>query len=95
MTLDTPNSFHAIIRGRVQGVGFRVFTREAALRLGLTGWVRNLPTGEVEVQAEGDENTLTELLTELSAGPPWSHVSDIDIQWAHTSERCDHFRIRR
>lgn len=96
MTSDTEqNCFHAIIKGRVQGVGYRMFAREAAVRLGLTGWVRNLADGQVEVHAEGSETTLTEYLTELSKGPPWSHVADIQVNWHEMEEKSEKFRILR
>jgi acylphosphatase len=91
-----PNVLHVVVRGRVQGVGFRVFVRQSALRHGCRGWVRNLPTGEVEVHAEGDEGMLVELLTDMAQGPPWSHVADLEVQWQHTeSAEFDDFRIRR
>jgi len=48
---------HYLVRGRVQGVGYRYFALEAAERLGVTGYVRNLATGEVEVHAEAEEAT--------------------------------------
>jgi len=85
------NILHAIVYGKVQGVGFRVFVRQAAQDLGCTGWVRNLPDGTVEVYAYSDsEITLTELLTELYKGPPWSHVSNIDVKWKNTETSGDH-----
>ena len=92
-----PNSLHAIIHGRVQGVGYRVFAKTAAKRHGCTGWVRNLPDGSVEVHALADEPCLVEFLTELSMGPPWSHVAEIDVKWEHTDQPVDQdfFRIRR
>lgn len=91
------NCFHAVIKGRVQGVGYRMFAREAAVRLGCTGWVRNRPDGNVEVHAEGSESVLTELLTELSSGPAWSHVSDIDVTWKLVDKdtMSDRFRIAK
>jgi len=94
-TAPPPNMFHAIVRGKVQGVGFRVFVREAALRMGCTGWVRNLDDGSVEVSAESDEMTLTELLTEISKGPPWAHVQAVDITWDHRPPEGERFRILR
>ena len=90
------NAFHAYVRGKVQGVGFRVFTRDAAMRLGAKGWVRNIENGRVEVYAEADELTLTEFLTELYKGPPWSHVADIEITWKHVEVSAEEkFRILR
>lgn len=92
---NSPNSFHAVVKGRVQGVGFRVFTRESASRHQIKGWVRNLPNGEVEVQAEGDEVALTEFLTDLYRGPVLSHVADIELNWEHKEELASSFDIVR
>lgn len=89
------NSFHAIVQGRVQGVGFRVFTLQAAQRYGINGWVRNLPNGTVEVHAEGDDLALTEFLTELYKGPIMSHVNNIEIDWDHAEPSHGNFEIRR
>jgi acylphosphatase len=65
---------HARVAGRVQGVGFRWFVREEARRLGLAGWVRNLPSGEVEVLADGDTAAIESLAEALSKGPPGARV---------------------
>jgi acylphosphatase len=62
----------------VQGVGFRYFAFREATALGLTGWVRNLPDGRVEVQASGSEAELVHLLTALHRGPRHSAVSGVD-----------------
>ncbi len=91
-----PNSFHAYVIGNVQGVGYRMFARETAIRMRCRGWVRNLSNGQVEIYAEGDEMTLTELLTELLKGPPWSHVEKIDVSWEHKEQLDEQkFRILR
>lgn len=58
------------VRGRVQGVGFRYSTVQAARRLGLVGWVRNLPDGRVEIEAAGTRDQLHQLLEWLHAGGP-------------------------
>lgn len=62
------------VRGLVQGVGFRWFTREHARRLGLAGWVRNRPDGSVEVAASGSDAAVHELLATLARGPSGARV---------------------
>ena len=69
-----------LVHGRVQGVGFRYFTREVAQALGLTGWVRNLPGGEVEVWAEGPDDAVQSLAEKLGQGPRMSRVSRVDVE---------------
>lgn len=63
------SDLHVRVTGLVQGVGFRWFVRERARRLGLAGWVRNLPDGSVEVLAAGDPGQLELLRGELRKGP--------------------------
>jgi acylphosphatase len=67
------------ITGRVQGVGYRYFAQEAAESLGLTGWVRNGWSREVELEAQGDPATLDLFIERLREGPPLSRVNDIDM----------------
>ena len=72
---------HVLISGRVQGVGFRWFTRVAARRLQLAGWVVNRADGSVEVAAEGPEDKLSEFRAALSRGPDGADViglADLD-----------------
>jgi len=68
-----------LISGRVQGVGFRWFTREVADREGLHGWVRNLPDGRVEAHAEGDADALERFEHALRHGPRGARVDDVDV----------------
>jgi acylphosphatase len=70
-------AIHALVEGRVQGVGFRYTCSVEARRLGLSGWVRNNPGGDVEVWAEGPETGLEELLAWLREGPPRSRVLQV------------------
>jgi len=69
---------HVAVRGRVQGVGFRWFVREAGRELGLSGWVCNRPDGSVEVAAEGDSVLLDRLRDALRRGPPGAVVTSVD-----------------
>ena len=79
-------AFHARVRGVVQGVAFRYSTRREALRLGLDGWVRNLPDGSVELRAAGREEALRELAAWLERGPPAARVTDLDVRWIEPDE---------
>ncbi len=69
---------HYLVRGRVQGVGYRYFALEVAERLGITGYARNLSTGEVEIHAEADEVALERFKQELQRGPRMARVTGID-----------------
>lgn len=68
---------HLHISGRVQGVGFRWFTREEARRLGLSGWVTNLANGDVEVFAGGEASSLERLKRALTVGPTGAGVASV------------------
>ena len=72
------NRLHVRIHGRVQGVGFRWFVREEARRLGLSGWVTNLDSGEVEVAAGGAQSSLDRLRKALEVGPTGASVTQLD-----------------
>jgi acylphosphatase len=67
-----------IFVGRVQGVGFRFFCRDAAKSRGVRGWVRNLPDGNVELEAESDELTLIGLRNRIAQGNGWSRVDRVE-----------------
>lgn len=84
----------ATIRGRVQGVSFRYYTREEALRLNVTGWVRNERDGSVHVVAEGSEENLRKLLGYLQRGPRSAKVDEIDSEWGHARQAFQTFEIR-
>jgi acylphosphatase len=82
MSTQPPVALHAIIRGRVQGVGFREFVQRRALSQGLTGYVRNLSDGRsVEVVAEGRRDLLERLVERLSEGPRAANVLSMDADW--------------
>lgn len=77
----------------MQGVFFRASTQREAKRLGLTGWVKNLPDGAVEFLAEGEEQELKELLAWAQRGPSAARVERVDSRWrSFTGEFVD-FRI--
>ena len=71
-----------LVRGRVQGVGFRYFAQRAAQQLGLAGYVRNLDDGRVEVYATGPEDRVSEFAGLLHRGPRWAEVHGVEEQEA-------------
>jgi acylphosphatase len=73
---------HLTVHGRVQGVGFRYFVVRHARHLQLTGWVRNLPDGAVEVLAEGARSALGSLIDSLRRGPPGADVRRVHERWS-------------
>ncbi len=79
------------VRGAVQGVGYRWFARETAIRLGVSGWVRNRPDGSVELEARGPQAAIDALLATLHEGPPSASVCEV-----HTAPRTssDEFHER-
>jgi acylphosphatase len=85
---------HVIVDGRVQGVGFRHFTRNNAQRLGVRGWVRNREDGTVEIQAEGAEYRLKQFLKKIREGPTHSWVQNVDVEWQATKGESHGFRVR-
>jgi acylphosphatase len=70
-----------VVRGRVQGVFFRVETRDRARSLGLTGWVRNAPDGSVEAVFEGDRERIESMLAWCRRGPSLAQVDDVQAEW--------------
>jgi acylphosphatase len=85
---------HLLIEGIVQGVFYRAFTRDLAMRLGLKGWVRNLPDGRVEAVFEGDEKVIEEAIASCYKGPPAAHVTNIDVKWEEYTGEFSGFEIR-
>jgi len=83
-----------IVSGRVQGVGFRYTARDEAQGLGLKGWVRNRPAGEVEIVAEGREDVLKVLAAWAHLGPPAAHVGKVHEEWSEYTGQFADFRIR-
>ncbi len=88
-------TIHMLIYGYVQGVFFRACARDKALELGLTGYVRNLPDGSVELEAEGDEGSLRELISWCHQGPPEARVERVEVSWGEGSGRWVDFAVRR
>ncbi len=72
----------AVVSGRVQGVGFRYHVRDCARKLGVVGWVRNLRSGDLEFVAEGERETLEQLVKSAREGPPMSWVQAVRVDWS-------------
>lgn len=87
-------SCHLLIAGYVQGVFFRAGTREIANSLSLSGWVRNLANGRVEVQAEGEMEDLQRLIEWARKGPKGAKVSDLKVEYGDFTGAFDGFKIR-
>jgi acylphosphatase len=86
---------HLTVSGTVQGVCFRAFTREEARALGLSGWVRNLPDGRVEIEAEGPMDRVQALIAWCRQGPPSASVDDVDVSFGDPKGEAGGFAIRR
>jgi acylphosphatase len=95
--MDDAHTIRARLRvdGKVQGVFFRASTVEQAVKLGLTGWVRNCPDGSVEVLAEGRKEKIDALANWCRQGPPGARVRGITIDWEHYRDEFEDFRVRR
>jgi acylphosphatase len=86
---------HFIISGTVQGVGFRYHSQQQALKLGITGWVKNLASGQVEIIAEADTDTLDEFKQWLEIGPTYAQVTDIRVENDAATAEFSTFKIHR
>ena len=84
---------HAWVEGSVQGVGFRFFVIQHAGQLGLTGWVRNLWDGRVEVVAEGPRIKLETLLNNIKEGPRSASVSKVKTEWSLAANEFSDFNV--
>jgi len=85
---------HIIVSGLVQGVGFRFFVQRHASRLGVKGFVRNLYSGDVEIEVEGDRSIIEVLIKEVRVGPRAARVRDVRVTWLEFQQRYDDFTIR-
>lgn len=95
MTETSPEKrLEITIRGRVQGVGFRVFAFDRARVLGLRGWVANEPGGTVRVVAEGPEEDLLRLLLAVREGPAGAAVNGVHEAWSAATGNLPTFSIR-
>jgi acylphosphatase len=84
-----------VVSGRVQGVGFRFFTTNHARKHKLSGWVRNCAGGNVEIEAQGEEENLEEFRKEVHAGPILAKVTDLTIVEIPLLQDEAYFEVRR
>ena len=86
-------AFKATVSGKVQGVCFRDSTRQEAIKLKVTGWVKNIPDGTVYLEAEGEENNLKSLERWIHIGSPHSRVDRVDLQWIMPTKTYSTFKV--
>ncbi len=84
---------HIIVSGMVQGVGYRYFVVRTARNLDLTGWVKNLPTGEVEIETEGPKGNIQSLIDELPVGNPHATVRNVEVNWSKPTGKYSDFDV--
>ncbi|MBE9062210.1 acylphosphatase [cf. Phormidesmis sp. LEGE 11477] len=87
--------FRVLISGQVQGVGYRYSTREKAQKLGLVGWVRNLPNGRVEALIVGDCTQIESMVAWFHDGPPAANVATVEAKEEMSPQKFESFEIRR
>ena len=83
----------SLVRGRVQGVAFRYHTALKANQLGLQGWVKNNKDSSVQVEAQGQEDSLNDLIGYLHKGPAHAKVDEVETKWIEIKESDGKFRI--
>ncbi|HBX59242.1 MULTISPECIES: acylphosphatase [unclassified Methylophaga] len=86
--------YHFVIEGRVQGVSYRMSAQISAQKIGVTGWVRNLRGGQVEMVAEGEPAQLEQLLEWAWQGPNFAQVTDISLEKLTATGEFSQFEIR-
>ncbi|MFS0655863.1 acylphosphatase [Bacillus sp. 179-C3.3 HS] len=86
--------YHAIVKGRVQGVGFRYFVQSEATHRGIKGWVRNTEEGHVELKVEGEEQAIHDFLQAVRKGSPFSKVTDFQTNPLTEIAHYSTFRIQ-
>lgn len=83
-----------IVRGLVQGVGFRYYIRRAASQSGLNGFAENLPNGDVRIVTEGERGLIEDLIKAARVGPRSSHVAALSVEWETPLNDIQGFEIR-
>ena len=97
MTNTSPDPYSAYqltVRGRVQGVGFRFFTRSIAEKLAVSGWVRNTPTGNVKIFVQGKQTIINEFIKHIKKGPPSALVKEVEIIPKQPDPNFANFKVK-
>jgi acylphosphatase len=84
---------HVLVSGLVQGVGYRYFISSRAINLCLVGYVKNIFSGEVEIEIEGDRSLIEEFIKEVKVGPRAAHIKDLKIEWLKCTHTYKRFEI--
>ena len=92
--MSSAERLEAVVHGRVQGVGFRIFVARHATRLGLGGWVANESSGRVRCVAEGPRADLESLLDDLREGPSGAWVERVEASWSAATGALSDFDVR-
>ena len=82
-----------LVKGKVQGVGYRAFAVRVASKRGLCGGVRNLDDGRVELEVEGPKDKILILIEDVKAGPPASRVAAVEVEWSPATGRFSDFQV--
>lgn len=90
-----PAAFRAklLVKGKVQGVGYRAFAARVALQRRLCGGVRNLDDGRVELEVEGPKDQILILIEDLNVGPPAARVAAVEVEWSQATGRFSDFQV--
>ena len=91
--MEKNTAFSAIVKGKVQGVGFRYSAFNVAQKLGVLGWVRNINDGNVEVWSEGLPSAQKEFLKWLNKGPAYAYVDLVEVTWGKPTGQFHKFSI--
>ena len=92
-TAQTPVRARIIVAGRVQGVGYRAFCVRVATQRRLSGGVKNLEDGRVELEVEGKRDLIVALIGDLKIGPPAARVTTVDVEWSEATGQREDFRV--
>lgn len=85
---------HLLVTGRVQGVGFRANAHQTARSLGLAGWARNLPSGQVEIVAEGSPEAIDRMIRWCHVGPMMARVESVEVRFDPPTGEFSDFTVR-